>query len=46
MEENACADYLEKHGAENDMVYQSFAEPPIGIIALLLDDANKTLFFR
>lgn len=46
MEENACGDYLAKHEADNDVMYESFAYPPIGIIILLLDDASGTSFPR
>lgn len=41
---NACADNLAKHGAGNDAVCHSFADPPVRIINFLLANINMIFF--
>jgi ribonuclease HI len=45
-EGNACADYLAKHGANNNEVFSSIAIPPAGLNLFLLADACGTSFLR
>ncbi|CAI8611818.1 unnamed protein product [Vicia faba] len=45
-EVNACVDYVATHGVDNDAVYRSFVESPVGIIMLLLAYASEMLFSR
>ncbi|GAU11445.1 hypothetical protein TSUD_344360 [Trifolium subterraneum] len=45
-EGNACADYLAKHGANNNEVFSSIANPPPGLNLFLLADASRTWFSR
>lgn len=45
-EENVCADYLAKHGVDNDGAYRFFMEPHVRITILLLANANRSLFFK
>lgn len=37
-------EYLAKHEVGNDMVYQSFVKPLVGIMTLLLPDASGIVF--
>ncbi|GAU12283.1 hypothetical protein TSUD_141910 [Trifolium subterraneum] len=45
-EGNAYADYLAKHGANNNKVFSSIATPPAGLNLSLLADASGTWFSR
>jgi hypothetical protein len=45
-EGNTCADYLAKHGANNNEVFSSIAIPPAGLNLFLLADACGTSFLR
>lgn len=45
-EENYCADFLAKMGADSDDILTVFHHPPPGMAMLLVADASGVLFTR